>query len=89
MTDHDNDLLVIGSGFGGSVTALRLSEKGHRVGVLEAGRRIRDQDKGHADLHPPLGSPYVRVDAVAPAQPAVPSSAPGALQFSGQDASGR
>jgi glycine/D-amino acid oxidase-like deaminating enzyme len=31
--------LVIGSGFGGSVSALRLSEKGFRVGVLEPGRR--------------------------------------------------
>ncbi|MDQ1741675.1 MAG: cholesterol oxidase [Pseudonocardiales bacterium] len=36
----DFDVLVIGSGFGGSVTALRLSEKGYRVAVLEAGRRF-------------------------------------------------
>ncbi|MGH3736910.1 MAG: GMC oxidoreductase [Micromonosporaceae bacterium] len=35
----DYDVLVIGSGFGGSVTALRLTEKGYRVGVLESGRR--------------------------------------------------
>ncbi len=41
---HDYDVLVIGSGFGGSVTALRLSEKGYRVGVLEAGRRFEDDD---------------------------------------------
>jgi cholesterol oxidase len=45
MTDRiapgdDYDVLVIGSGFGGSVTALRLTEKGYRVGVLEAGRRF-------------------------------------------------
>ncbi|WP_372351354.1 GMC family oxidoreductase N-terminal domain-containing protein [Streptomyces sp. KL116D] len=33
------DVLVVGSGFGGSVSALRLTEKGYRVGVLEAGRR--------------------------------------------------
>ncbi len=39
-TDLDYDVLVIGSGFGGSVTALRLSEKGYRVGVLEAGARF-------------------------------------------------
>ncbi|MFI0733272.1 GMC oxidoreductase [Streptomyces sp. NPDC021225] len=32
--------MVVGSGFGGSVTALRLTEKGYRVGVLEAGRRF-------------------------------------------------
>jgi cholesterol oxidase len=40
----DFDWLVIGSGFGGSVSALRLAEKGYRVGVLECGRRFRDQD---------------------------------------------
>ncbi|MCB5181676.1 GMC oxidoreductase [Streptomyces antimicrobicus] len=42
MDDHgyDYDVLVIGSGFGGSVSALRLTEKGYRVGVLEAGRRF-------------------------------------------------
>ena len=38
------DVLVIGSGFGGSVTALRLTEKGYRVGVLEAGDRFDDAD---------------------------------------------
>ncbi|KAA1422330.1 GMC family oxidoreductase [Mumia zhuanghuii] len=38
------DVLVIGSGFGGSVTALRLTEKGYRVGVLEAGARFADED---------------------------------------------
>ncbi|WP_328607068.1 GMC family oxidoreductase [Amycolatopsis sp. NBC_00345] len=41
---HDYDVLVIGSGFGGSVTALRLTEKGYRVGVLEAGRRFADDE---------------------------------------------
>jgi len=40
----DYDVLIIGSGFGGSVSALRLTEKGYRVGVLEAGRRFEDQD---------------------------------------------
>ena len=40
----DYDVLVIGSGFGGSVSALRLTEKGYRVGVLEAGRRFEDAD---------------------------------------------
>ena len=38
------DVLVIGSGFGGSVAALRLSEKGYRVAVLEAGRRFRREE---------------------------------------------
>lgn len=37
---YDYDVLVVGSGFGGAVSALRLSEKGYRVGILEAGRRF-------------------------------------------------
>jgi cholesterol oxidase len=44
MRDFDCDWLVIGSGFGGSVSALRLSEKGYKVKVLECGRRFRDAD---------------------------------------------
>ena len=46
MTDSefDYDWLVIGSGFGGSVSALRLAEKGYRVGVLERGRRYEPVD---------------------------------------------
>ncbi len=45
MRQHlDYDWLVVGSGFGGSVSALRLAEKGHRVGVLEAGRRFADEE---------------------------------------------
>jgi cholesterol oxidase len=42
--EHDFDWLVIGSGFGGSVSALRLAEKGYRVAVLESGRRYEDED---------------------------------------------
>jgi cholesterol oxidase len=42
---HDYDVLVIGSGFGGSVAALRLTEKGYRAGVIEAGRRFDDPDE--------------------------------------------
>jgi len=44
VADREYDWLVIGSGFGGSVAALRLAEKGHRVAVLECGRRFRDED---------------------------------------------
>ena len=40
MSDFDCDYLVVGSGFGGAVSALRLAEKGYRVIVLEQGRRI-------------------------------------------------
>jgi len=49
MTDYD--VLVIGSGFGGSVTALRLTEKGYRVGVLEAGRRFADDEFAASSWH--------------------------------------
>ncbi|MGL4745279.1 MAG: GMC oxidoreductase [Dermatophilaceae bacterium] len=42
--DIDVDVVVIGSGFGGSVAALRAAEKGYRVLVLEAGRRFEDHD---------------------------------------------
>lgn len=38
------DVVVVGSGFGGSVTALRLAEKGYRVLVVESGRRFRDDE---------------------------------------------
>lgn len=44
MSEFDYDVLVVGSGFGGSVAALRLTEKGYRVGVMEAGRRFADDD---------------------------------------------
>lgn len=42
--ERDYDWVVVGSGFGGSVSALRLAERGYRVAVLETGRRWRDQD---------------------------------------------
>jgi len=42
--DFDFDWLVIGSGFGGSVSALRLAEKGYSVGVLECGRHFADHE---------------------------------------------
>ncbi len=38
------DFVIIGSGFGGSVTAMRMAERGHRVLVLERGKRFRDED---------------------------------------------
>ena len=40
----DYDQIIIGTGFGGSVSALRLSEKGHRVLMLEKGRRWKDEE---------------------------------------------
>ena len=41
---YDTDVIIIGSGFGGSVAALRLAEKGYAVRVIEAGRRFADHD---------------------------------------------
>ena len=40
----DYDWLIIGSGFGGSVSALRLAEKDYTVGVIEAGQRFEDSE---------------------------------------------
>jgi len=42
--DLDQDVVVVGSGFGGSVAALRLAQKGYRVTVFESGRRFEDAD---------------------------------------------
>src|SRR6476661_10894908 len=44
MASFDYDVIIIGSGFGGSVAALRAAEKGYRVGVMESGRRWPDED---------------------------------------------
>jgi cholesterol oxidase len=41
--EHDYDVIVVGSGFGGSVAALRAAEKGYRVAVIEAGQRFTDE----------------------------------------------
>ncbi len=42
--NRDFDVVIVGSGFGGSVAALRLTEKGYKVAVLEAGRRFTERD---------------------------------------------
>jgi cholesterol oxidase len=44
MSQYDYDWIVVGSGFGGSVSALRLAEKGYKVAVLECGKRFTDKD---------------------------------------------
>ncbi|HET8594176.1 MAG TPA: GMC family oxidoreductase [Intrasporangium sp.] len=62
MSDaHDHDVVVIGSGFGGSVAALRLAEKGYDVLVYEAGRRFEDEDFARTswDLRRYLWAPAV------------------------------
>ncbi len=42
--DFDTDVIVVGSGFGGSVAALRFAEKGYRVLVVEKGKRWQPED---------------------------------------------
>src|SRR6266511_4299469 len=44
MTQNIYDYVIIGSGFGGSVSAMRLTEKGYSVLVLEKGKRFEDKD---------------------------------------------
>ena len=41
---YDYDWLIVGSGFGGSVSAMRLTAKGYSIGTLECGRRFEDED---------------------------------------------
>lgn len=55
------DFLIIGSGFGGSVSALRLTEKGYKVAVIEMGRRYTPQNmpKSTWSLTKWLWAPYV------------------------------
>jgi cholesterol oxidase len=50
---HDYDWIVVGSGFGGAVSALRLAEKGYSVAVLECGSRFRDEDFAESTLRHP------------------------------------
>lgn len=56
------DVVIVGSGFGGSVAALRLTEKGYRVAVLEAGRRFADDEfaKTSWDLRRYLWAPRLK-----------------------------
>jgi len=57
------DFVIIGSGFGGSVSAMRLAQKGYSVLVLERGRRYRDEDfpKTNWDLRNYLWLPALRL----------------------------
>jgi len=66
MRDYDYDWLVIGSGFGGSVSALRLSEKGYSVGVLECGRRFADHEmpSSTADYRRYSWNPYLGMKGI-------------------------
>lgn len=56
------DYIVIGSGFGGSVSAMRLSEKGYKVLILEKGKRYTNDDfpKSNWNLRKYLWAPLLR-----------------------------
>lgn len=62
LHEFDFDFVIVGSGFGGSVSALRLSEKGYKVCVIEQGRRFRSQDyaKSNWDLPRYLWAPFLK-----------------------------
>jgi len=63
MTDTIHyDVLVIGSGFGGAVTAMRLAQKGYNVGILEMGKDYSKNDypKSNWDLKKYLWAPFIR-----------------------------
>lgn len=61
-SDLDYDFVIVGSGFGGSVAALRLSEKGYKVCVVEQGRRFAPGDyaKSNWDLRRYLWFPVLK-----------------------------
>ena len=64
--DFDFDYVIVGSGFGGSVSALRLSEKGYRVAVLEMGKRWNKEDfpESNWDLRRFLWRPYLGLHGI-------------------------
>lgn len=59
--EFDFDYVIVGSGFGGSVSALRLAEKGYRVAVLEMGKRWQKEDfpESNWDLRRSLWRPWL------------------------------
>jgi cholesterol oxidase len=61
--DTTYDFAIIGSGFGGSVSAMRLAEKGYKVLVLERGKRYREEDlpATNWDLRKYLWMPALRM----------------------------
>ncbi len=60
--DFDIDVAIVGSGFGGPVSALQFSEKGYRVTVLEKGKRWRTEDlpKSNRYLRKSFSFPWIR-----------------------------
>lgn len=63
MKSQIYDYVIIGSGFGGSVSAMRLTEKGYSVLILERGKRYNDKDfpKSNWNLPKFLWMPKMRL----------------------------
>jgi len=61
MSSYDFDYIVVGSGFGGSVSAMRLAQKGYRVGVIESGKKWDKKDfaRKNWNLHKFLWMPNI------------------------------
>jgi choline dehydrogenase-like flavoprotein len=57
MASFDYDVAIIGSGFGGSVVAIRAAEKGYRVGVIEAGPAVAGPEDPEEPVGP--GAPHL------------------------------
>ena len=64
--NYDYDYIVIGSGFGGSVSAYRLSQKGYKVLVIEKGKRFAADDfpKTNWNLRKWLWLPFFRFHGI-------------------------
>lgn len=88
MAGLDCDVAVIGSGFGGSVAALRLTEKGYRVAVLEARQRFDDPSRD-ASLDRAPGRPGRRPGRAARASVAGPPALAGPWAAASRAASSR
>jgi cholesterol oxidase len=65
-TEFDYDFIVVGSGFGGSVSAHRLTQKGYRVAVIEQGKRYRTEDmpKSNWNLKKSIWAPNVGMHGI-------------------------
>lgn len=64
---YDHDWIIVGSGFGGSVSALRLAEKGYDVKMLECGRRFRDDEFAESMYRSPhryFWKPYLKMRGI-------------------------
>lgn len=63
---YDYDYIVIGSGFGGSVSAMRLAQKGYSVAVIESGKRWRSEDyaKTNWNLRKYLWMPWLGLSGI-------------------------